>query len=320
MHRYIIRRLLQAIPIIIGITIITFSLAKAMPGDPFSSILNPNITAADLLRMREQTGLTEPLHVQYFNWLKQMLQGNFGISFSHNKPVVDLIGERIGVTLTLNLISLLIGFGLAIPIGVIVATRQYSLTDNIGTLIAFIGISVPSFFTALLAIRFLAIGLDMFPTGGLITIGAKYAFPYNYLDMIYHLTLPALVLGFFSVAGTMRYVRSSMLEVIRQDYIQTARAKGLAERVVIYKHALRNALIPVVTILGLSLPGLISGAIISEQIFSIPGMGTAYFQSISARDYPVVMGFTLLFAIFTVIGNLSADIAYGFVDPRIRYD
>jgi len=309
-----------AIPILIGISIITFALAKAMPGDPFSSLINPKMTAADFERMRRVVGLDDPPVVQYLKWLRQLLAGNLGNSFSHNAPVIELIGERIGITFTLGMISLIVGFGLGVPIGVLVATRQYSIWDNVGTVFAFAGISTPSFFMGLLSIRYLAFGLKWFPSQGIVTIGANLPFPYNHLDVLSHLLLPGMVLGFYSVARSMRFVRSSMLEVVRQDYIRTARSKGLGERVVIYKHALRNALIPVVTLLGLSVPFLLSGAIITEQVFRIPGMGTLSYNAVLSRDYPIVMGTTLLFALMTLVGNLLADLAYCLVDPRIRYD
>jgi len=283
-------------------------------------MINPNMTIDDLERMRRLVGLDDPFIVQYFKWLRMALSGNLGFSISHNELVLAIVRRRIGVTFGLGFLSAALGFSLAVPIGVLVSTRQYSIWDNSATVVAFTGVSVPTFFVGLLAIRYLCFKYGFFPSQGIATIGAKFAFPFNYIDVLKHLLLPGMVLGFNSVARTMRFVRSSMLEVIRQDYIRTARSKGLNERVVIYKHALRNALIPVVTLVGLTIPVLFSGAIITESIFSIPGMGQLAFGAVMTRDYPIIMATTLLFAVLVVIGNLLADIFYAFVDPRIRFD
>lgn len=320
MSTYLGRRLLQAVPILLGITVLTFLLAKAMPGDPFSTLLNPGITAGDLQRLRGIHGLTAPLWVQYWRWLTHLASGDFGNSITFNQPVMDVILERIPVTLAIGTGSLLIGLIVGIAFGVASAVRPYSLLDNALTVGALAGISAPTFFIGLLAIKYLSITLEWFPSSNITTPGLNAPFPYNYLDVAHHLVLPTLVLGVASIASLMRYVRSSMLEVLAEDYVRTARSKGLNERIVVYRHALRNALIPVVTILGLSLPGIIGGAIITEQVFSMPGMGRLSFLAVIRRDYPLIMATTVLFAVLTLLGNLLADVAYAWVDPRIRYE
>ncbi|MBX6350762.1 MAG: ABC transporter permease [Clostridia bacterium] len=320
MGTYVARRLVQAIPILLGITVITFGLAKLMPGDPFTTLLNPHVTAADLARMRQVHGLLDPLPIQYWNWLKAILTGNLGVSISFQEPVAELIRERVGPTFTLSFMSLLMTLVVSVPVGVYVAVRQYSLVDYALSIVTFMGIAMPTFFLGLLAIMLISIKLGWLPPSGVVTPGLHAPFPWNYGDVVKHLFLPALVLTFGSAAGLVRYVRSSMLEVIRQDFVRTGRAKGLDERSVLYRHALRNALIPVITILGLQVPYLFSGGIITEYVFVVPGIGLALYQGILARDYPVVMGITLFLSVLVVIGNLLADVLYALVDPRIRYD
>jgi len=317
---YIARRLLQSVPILLGITVLTFLLAKAMPGDPFSTLLSPGVTQTDLERLRGLAGLKAPLHVQYLRWLSNLVQGNFGMSISHNQPVATVIADRIAPTVALGIGSLIIGLLFGILFGVISAVRKYTLVDAVFTVGALAGISAPTFFVGLLAIKYLSITLGWFPSSNLVTPGLSAPFPYNYLDVAHHLVLPTLVLGAATIGGMMRFVRSGLLDVLSQDYVRTARSKGLNERVVVYRHALRNALIPVVTILGLSLPNVVGGAIITEQVFSIPGMGRMSFLAVLSRDYPLIMATTVLFAVLTVAGNLLADVAYAWVDPRIRYD
>lgn len=320
MRNYIIRRVLQALPVILGITIITFALAKAMPGDPFSSILSPSVSAAAIQHMRFEKGLLDPLPVQYYNWVVQLLHGNLGTSFQMSQPVTTVISQRVGTTLTLDLMALVLALLVTVPLGVISAIRQYSLLDHSLTLISFIGIATPVFFIGLLALKYLALTWTVFPSGGVITPGVNLPFPQNQLDALHHLILPAVILAFAQAAGFVRYLRASMLEVVRQDFVRTARSKGLGERVVVYKHALRNAVIPLVTLLGLSLPNLFSGGILIETVFTIPGIAYTLYQGVIARDYPIILGITLMLAILTVIGNLVADVAYGLVDPRIRFD
>jgi len=317
-QQYVARRVLQAVPIVMGITVITFALVHAAPGNPFSHLVNPDVSPEAIQEKMEELGLNKPLPVQYFGWLKQLLQGNMGWSIRYSRPVAEMIGEKLGPTLLLTTTAMIVSVLLAIPIGVVSAVRQYSPLDYAVTFAAFVGISIPVFFLALLCVYFFGLVLGLCPTSGMVTPGQ----PYSFLDVLHHLVLPATVLsaGAIGVAQYVRYARSSMLEVIRQDYIRTARAKGLSERVVVYKHALRNALIPVITMIGINVPFLFSGAIITEAVFTWPGMGTLGWKAVLNRDYPVLMGVNLVFAVMVVAGNLLADLCYALVDPRIRYD
>jgi peptide/nickel transport system permease protein len=270
--------------------------------------------------LRELYDLDKPIAVQYGKWLYRIVRFDFGRSFAPDgRPVMQKIGERLPVTLLLNVIELLIIIAFAVPIGVMSATRQHSLFDKITTIFVFIGFATPDFWLALLLMILFGVQLGWLPISGLRSMNWEYlAFWSQQWDFFSHLLLPVTVATFGGLAGLSRYMRQSMLEVIRQDYIQSARAKGLAERVVIGKHALRNAMLPIVTILGLSLPGLIGGSVIVESVFAIPGMGQLMVQAVFERDYPVIMGNLVIVATLTLVANLIADLAYGLVDPRIR--
>jgi len=323
MALFALRRLVLAIPLLIGITFVSFLVIQLAPGGPFD-YLRSEETGQDpklVQKLNEEFGLDKPLHVQYWRWLSRLGRLDFGRSFQPDaRPVLAKIGERLPITLFLNILQLLIIFALAIPIGVASATRQYSLFDKVTTIFVFIGFATPDFWLALLLMILFGVNLDWLPISGLRSLNYEYmTFWRQQWDFVSHLFLPVAVAAFGGLAGLSRYMRQSMLEVIRQDYVQTARAKGLAEPVVIGKHALRNALLPVVTILGLSLPGLIGGSIIIESIFAIPGMGQLMVQSVFARDYPVIMGNLVIVATLTLLANLFADLAYGVVDPRIRF-
>lgn len=322
LRTYLIRRLLLMIPVIIGISVIIFLLINIAPGDPYRSMLEtaPNISAADYENMLKHIGYYDPLPVKYFKWMGQLLSGNLGYSISSKEPIADLLPRRLGNTLLLSLPALILSTLLAIPLGVISATRQYSRLDHLLSILAFIGISIPAFFLALLFIKFVAFDLGLFPIQGMQSIASGLSGIGLFFDRLYHLALPVLVLTMVQVASRMRYTRSAMLEVIGQDFIRTARAKGLAERKVVYKHALRNALIPVITVLSMSLGTILSGAVLTETVFMWPGMGTMVYQAISNRDYPVVMAGTMVLAIVMLFANLLADVLYAVVDPRIRYD
>jgi len=321
MTTFVIRRMLQMIPILLGATMLIFLVIKLAPGDPFSGMIDPRMDPRKIEELRQRYCLNCPLPEQYWNWLKLTLQGDLGESIRFKKPVQEMILERLGPTLTLGISAEVLVFVIGIPIGVLASTRQNSWLDSLTTIIAFAGISIPAFFFGLLLLKWFALGgVKLFPSSGFMTPGVKLAGLPLYLDVAHHLVLPALALGITGVAGLMRYVRSAMLEVLRQDYVRTARAKGLAEKVVIYKHALRNGLIPVVTILGLDLPTLVGGAIITESIFIWPGIGRLLYTSLLERDYPVLMALNLMFAFLTMVGSLLADIGYALVDPRIRYD
>jgi|UniRef100_A0A7C5AKV5 peptide/nickel transport system permease protein len=322
MWAFIVKRLLLMIPLLVGITLVSFVVIHLAPGTPveLQTTMSPKVSLEAQKRLRELYGLDQPLHIQYWNWLKRMVFLDFGLSFSPDRrPVWDKIKERLPVTITLNLLSLLIILGVAIPIGVLAAVRPHSWFDRATTLLVFFGFSMPTFWLALLLMMFFGVYLDWLPISGLTSLGyLHFTWWQKIQDLVAHITLPVLVAAFGGLAGMSRYMRANMLEVIRQDYITTARAKGLPERTVIFKHALRNALLPVITMLGLSVPGLIGGSVIFESIFSIPGMGQLFYGAVMARDYPLVMGELVIGAFLTLLGNLLADVGYALVDPRIR--
>jgi peptide/nickel transport system permease protein len=315
--------MLTLIPLMLGITLITFAIIHLAPGEPveMQTAMNPKMTAETRQRMREFYGLDKPLHVQYVAWLGKLARLDFGRSFApDNRPVIQKIAERLPVTISLNIIALVLEFGLAIPIGIYAATHQNSPMDKGITVFVFVGFAVPTFWLALLLMYLFGVRLGWLPISGLHSLGSEQFGTLHYLwDLAKHLVLPLAVASFGSLAGVSRYMRSTMLEVIRQDYITTARAKGLAERTVIFRHALRNALLPVITLLGFSLPALIGGSVIFETIFAIPGMGQLFYASVMSRDYPLVMGVLVIGAFLTLLGNLVADLGYAFADPRIRY-
>jgi peptide/nickel transport system permease protein len=319
MRQYIIRRLLQMIPVLVGISVVVFLIFAFAPGDAISGNMDPRMSAARKAEIRKQMRLDEPKIVQYYYWAKGVFtKGDFGESFYFKRPVAKVMNDYMWNSFMLSISSLFLGLLIAIPIGIVSATKQYSGFDSVFTIIALFGISMPSFFFALLLIKWFAVDLKLFPVSGMYTAGSTLTGIPKFLDLMRHMTLPLFVLTFGSVAGLMRYTRSSVLEVIRQDYIRTARSKGLREKVVIYKHALRNALIPVITILGFSLPGLFSGAIMTETIFNWPGIGPIQLLAVNGRDYYLLMGTNMLLAFLTLVGNLLADITYAMVDPRIR--
>jgi len=322
MGPFLVRRLLVVVPLLIGITFVSFIVISLAPGGPLDFLEgeSPDLSPEVKKQLTELYGLDKPLVVQYWSWLTRLARLDFGRSFlPDGKPVLTKIGERLPVTLLLNIVEMLIILAVAVPIGVMSAVRQGSNFDKVTTLFVFIGFATPDFWLALLLMSLFGAQLGWLPISGLRSLNWEYlSFWSQQLDFVTHLALPIAVATFGGLAGFSRYMRQSMLEVVRQDYVQTARAKGLSEQVVIGKHALRNALLPVVTILGLSLPGLIGGSVIIESIFAIPGMGQLMVQSIYARDYPVVMGNLVVVAVLTLFANLCADIAYGLVDPRIR--
>jgi peptide/nickel transport system permease protein len=317
MLRYILRRLLTAVPIILGITFITFLIINAAPGDPVDLMINPEAGASpeSIQGRREALGLNQPLLVRYVLWLKEAAQGNLGYSLVNQQPVLSRIAQRLLPTIELTGAALMLGILAGIPLGIISAVRQYSLLDHMATVLAFLGVSSPTFFLGMGAIYIFSLKFHLFPTAGMQSLGATFSL----LDRLHHLVLPAVVLSLNTTASLMRYARSSMLAVIGQDYVTAARAKGLTEKRVLLRHALRNALLPVITILGLSVPWLFSGAVITEQIFQWPGIGMLTIQAVTARDYPVLMGVNLFIAILVFIGSLLADICYSFADPRIVY-
>jgi peptide/nickel transport system permease protein len=323
MTAYLLKRTLMLFPLLLGITLITFVVIKLAPGEPveMQTAMSPKVTAEARERLRTFYGLDKPLHVQYGLWLQRLSHLDFGRSFAPDgRPVIDKIKERIPVTLSLNVIALLLEFGLALPIGILAATRRDTLLDKGMTLFVFVGFAVPTFWLALLLMYLFGVKLGWLPISGLHSLGSENFTSWRWFwDMAKHLVLPIGVATFGSLAGLSRYLRATMLEVMGQDYITTARAKGLSERAVIYRHALRNALLPVITLLGFSLPGLIGGSVIFETIFAIPGMGQLFYQGVMARDYPLVMGILVIGAFLTLLGNLLADLGYALADPRIRH-
>ncbi len=322
MWLYLLKRLSFMLPMLLGITIVSFTVIHLAPGTPtdMQTTLNPKASLEAQKRLRELYGLDKPLYVQYWDWLSRMAVLDFGRSFSPDRrPVWDKIKERIGITVGINVLAMLIILSVAIPIGVIAACRPHSWFDRATTLFVFFGFAMPTFWLALLLMMFFGVYLDWLPISGLTALNfGQFTLWQKIQDLAAHLMLPVLVSAFGGLAGMSRYMRGNMLEVIRQDFITTARAKGLPERTVIFKHAMRNALLPVITILGLSVPGLIGGSVIFESIFAIPGMGQLFYGAVMARDYPLVMGELVIGAVLTLMGNLLADAGYALVDPRIR--
>lgn len=320
MRQYITRRLLQMIPVLIGVSIIIYIIFSLAPGDVVTNMVNenPKMSAERIEQMRHLYHLDRSKIVQYGYWAKDAIRGSFGDSYRYKQPVSSVIHTYIWNSFILAVTSFIAAVFISIPIGVLSATKQYSAFDSIFTVIALAGISIPSFFLAMLLIKVFALDIGVFPVGGIITTGSKATGIGAAGDIMYHMFLPFLVLTFGQTASFMRYTRTSMLEVIRQDYVRTARAKGLKEKVVIYKHALRNGLIPVITLFGMQLPALFSGAVITEKLFNWPGIGPIMLNSINNRDYPLLMGINMLLAALTLLGNLLADVMYAVVDPRIR--
>jgi len=320
--KYIAKRLLFMIPLLIGITIICFAVMHLAPGSPtdMQTQMNPKSSAEMKARLRAMYELDKPIHVQYLSWVRRLAVLDLGTSFSQDRrPVTDKILERMPITVSLNILSLVLIMAIAIPLGVLAAVHKDSLFDRFTSVFVFIGFAMPTFWLALLLMIFFGVQLGWLPISGLRSLNYEYMTPWaSLVDLVKHLIMPVLLSAFGGLAGLSRYMRANMLEVIRQDYILTARAKGLSERVVIYKHALRNALLPVITILGLSVPGLIGGSVIFETIYAIPGMGQLFYMAVMARDYPTIMGILFLGAILTLLGNLIADVSYALADPRIR--
>ena len=317
MTSYIARRLVQTIPLLFGITVVLFAVIQAAPGGPEAALLesdrfiDPDVIEA----YRQRLGVDQPVPVQYIRWLGGALTGDLGVSFSTTRPVTAMILERLPATLELMGVSFLLGALAAFGLGVFSAVRQYSWFDHLGTGFSFVGIAMPVFWFALILQLVFAVQLGWLPVAGTETVGAT-----SFGDHVRHLVLPATVLSFRYVAGWSRYLRSSLLGVLTADYIRTARAKGLPERTVVWGHALRNAMIPVVSVMALNLSGLFSGAVITETVFAWPGIGRMFVQAMFSRDYPLLMGILLLGSTMVVVFNLIADVLYGVLDPRIRYE
>ena len=323
MLKYILRRIMGLIPVFFGITLISFFVIHLAPGRPtdISTSMNPKVSYESRARLEKLYGLDKPIHEQYVNWLKRFVVFDFGRSYIDDRPVSEKILERIPVTLGINIASLLLILGIGVPLGVLSAVKRNSLTDRFSTVFVFAGFSAPEFWIALLAMSFFCITLGWLPVSGIksldfeyLTIGGKI------LDVARHMVLPVCIAAFGSLAGISRYMRSSVIGIMDLDFIRAARAKGLPESVVIFRHAVKNAILPVVTIIGLSVPGLIGGSVIFESIFAIPGMGRLFYDSVMARDYPTIMGVLSIGAMLTLFGNLLADLLYHAADPRIRVE
>lgn len=314
MLKYIIKRILIAIPVLIGITVIDF-LIMTMVGSPLELLQGPRVSEAAIETKRIALGLNKPVYVQYWIWLTNLLQGNMGYSMKSFQPVSQMIKTYIGPTLLLMSISLFVSMLIAVPAGIYSAVHKYTPQDYTVVTLSFLGSSVPSFFLALVLIYFFTVRLGWLPSSGMYTLGAQK----SAMDVIRHMIMPVIVLA-TSMAGTnIRYIRSAMLEILQMDYLRTARAKGIGRFLVINKHALRNALIPVITVFGMHIPILFGGAIIIEQVFSWPGLGMMTMSAIISRDYPVIMGVCLMSAIVVLVANLLTDIIYALVDPTITY-
>ncbi|MFT4039653.1 MAG: ABC transporter permease [Thermomicrobiales bacterium] len=323
MGRYVVRRVLQAVPLLIVISAIIFIMLQMTPGGPLATGegggRSARVTAEDLQRLRNKYGLDDPLYLQYIHWGRDLLRGDWGVSFNTGLPVLTMIGERLPTTLLVMGLSFLTTLILAIPIGILAAVRRYSLFDYVTTTVSFLGIAIPSFWFALMLMFVFSFTLGWLPSVGLSDPRAAHTGVDAVIDRAQHLIMPVTVLALTSTASLTRYVRAAMLDVIGQDYVRTAQAKGLAERTVVMVHALKNGAIPIVTVLAIELPDLFIGAVIVESVFAISGMGRLFIESANLRDYPVLMGVMVITAILVVTFNLVADLLYATLDPRIRF-
>jgi peptide/nickel transport system permease protein len=315
MRTFLVRRLLAAIPTLGAVSIAIFLLLHSAPGGPMAVYANnPNVDPEDLKRLEQSLGLHDPYPVQYVKWLGSMLTGNWGVSYKYARPVSAILGERIVATLSLVLASLVIAAAIAVPVGVLGAVARPAIQRVIGAA-SMLAVSVPTFWLGIVVLLFLSVKVRWLPSGGMATIGIEFSLA----DRLWHLVAPAAVLATLEIAGWSRYLRSMLLESMRQDYVKTARAKGLTEARVVLRHAFRNALLPLITLLGLQGGRLVGGAMITETVFSWPGMGRLLVESLAARDYPVLMAAFMLMSALVIAGNLAADLTYGVADPRIQY-
>ena len=319
MGQFLLRRILISIPVLLGITVAMFIIINLAPGDPVTALLNPEQAAALgpgwVEQQRERMGLNDPMPVRYVYWLRETVTGNLGFSYTDHQAVSHKIGDRLWPTLKLMGLVLIVAVAVGVPLGVISALRQYSILDYALTVLGFLTVSIPSFFLALVVIYVFALKLDWLPATGMYTVGQTRSFT----DSLQHIILPAAVLGLAQAAPIIRYTRASLLETVRQDYVTTARAKGLSESSVVVGHSLRNALIPIITVVALNVPSLLGGTVIIEQVFAWPGMGSLAIGAVQNRDYNTLMGINLIAAIMILLSNLLADMVYALVDPRIRY-
>lgn len=324
MMRYVVRRLLQAIPLILVISAAVFALIQLVPGGPMGVYgKNPNLSAEDLARLEERLGLNQPLHMQYLGWLGKVAQGDLGYSYDTKRPVTAEIADRLPATLYLMSVTFVVVLAIAIPVGILCAVKQYSWTDNLISTLTFAGQALPVFWLGLMLIMIFygwarnpLTGEPLLPARGMATLGEDFSLG----DRLRHLILPVVTLGLGWVSWYSRYLRSSMLDVLHQGYVRTARAKGLSERIVLRRHAFKNAAIPLITVVALDLATLVTGALYVEIIFSWPGMGQLFYRAATRRDYPVLMAVTMLAAVVVVLANIIADVVYAWINPRIRYE
>ncbi|HLO03917.1 MAG TPA: ABC transporter permease [Symbiobacteriaceae bacterium] len=314
MWEYLVRRLGQSLLTIFLVTIVSFGVMHAAPGGPITMLESPKTSAVSLEQKKKNLGLDQPVHIQYARWLGRMVQGDFGKTFISQRPVLDLIKPALKNTLILMTTSWVLTLLIAIPWGIMNSTRPYGLSDNMAAAIGYAGFAMPAFFFGILLQMYFAQKLGWFPLSDMHSMSKQGQF----LDLVHHMVLPVFTLTTISLASYLKYARSSMMEVLGQDYVRTARAKGVPERTVIFRHALRNALIPIITILGLALPGIVAGAALTETVFNWPGMGRQFVEFAIGREYSALMAITLIIAVVVIIGNLLADILYAVVDPRVR--
>ncbi|MBM7702573.1 oligopeptide ABC transporter permease [Metabacillus iocasae] len=321
MLQYSLRRIIGMIPLLILISFVVFSLAKMMPGDPFGGEINPSNTDPKYIEeMREKLGYNDPIPVQYWNWITGMFEGDFGKSTTHKLPTLEVITERIPNTLFLAITSLLITYLFAFALGMYSGKKPYTIGDNLIAGYNYFALAVPSFIAGIVAIYFFSFRLDWFPFSGSVAVGLEPGTLAYYQSKIHHVIMPALILGLMSTASYTQFLRNDIIENSRKDFVRTARAKGTKESKIYNVHILRNSVIPLVTFLGFDLVTLISGAVITETIFTYPGIGQLFVESVTTRDYSVMMTLTMMFSVLTLVGNLVADLLYGVVDPRIRLD
>lgn len=318
MGKYIGKRLLQAVIILLGVSVIVFALVNFIPGDPYSGMYSPDIPTEEIEAKLDELGANDPIPIQYVKWLGRALTGDLGYSIWYKEPVISVILGWLGNTALLACSSILVSTLLGITVGIYSARHRKGLVDNVSTVMAFTALSIPSFFFGMILIKIFGVDLQILPISGMVTVGKEsITGAARALDIARHMVLPTVVLGLMNAATMLRYTRSSMVDIQGMDFIRTARAKGLPERKVIYKHALKNALSQIITVLSLQIPGLLSGSLLTETVFLWPGVGRLNFEAVNHRDYPLIMGIVLILASFTLIANLIADISYAAIDPRV---
>lgn len=321
MGKYIGKRLLTSAVILFGVSVIVFFLVMSIPGDPYSGMYSPDIPPEQIEAKLEELGANDPWPVQYVKWVSRVAKGDFGYSIWYKAPVIDIIMDRLGNTALLACSAIALSTILGITVGIYSARHKKGIVDNTSSILAFAAVSIPSFFFGMVLIKIFGVNLKLLPISGMVTVSAEPVTGVAYvLDVAKHMILPTTVLGLMNAATMMRYTRASMVDIQTMDYIRTARAKGMPERKVVYKHGLKNALSQIITILSQQIPGLLSGSLLTETVFLWPGVGRLNFEAVNHRDYPLIMGIVLILASFTLIANLIADISYALIDPRVLYE